>query len=109
MTGTIPWGGWRKAVKLSLLNDNNIRYSNLRIGEEAIYSFKLLSCAESIGYIDKPVYMYVLRGDSLSQSFDSDPWGEIVSRYKDNEWIYNELTVTRRLLNLCAAAILSTE
>lgn len=110
MTGTIPWGDWRKAVKLSLLNDNNIRYSDLRIGEEAIYSFKLLSCAESIGYIDKPVYMYVLRGDSLSQSFDSDPWGELVSRYKDNEEIYNELTATRRLdtlnsLNLCAAAI----
>lgn len=110
MTGTISWGGCRKAVKLSLLNDNNIRYSDLRIGEEAIYSFKLLSCAKSVGYIDKPMYMYVLRGDSLSQSYDSDPWGGVVSCYKDNEKIYSMLTVAKRLntlnsLNLCAAAV----
>ncbi len=91
MTGTIPWGGVRKAVKLSLLNDNNIRYSNFRIGEEAIYSFQLLIYAQSVGFIDNPMYMYVLRGDSLSQSIDVDPWGKLVTQYSNNALIYNLL------------------
>ncbi len=91
MTGTMPWGGVRKAVKLSLLNDNNIRYSDFRIGEEAIYSFQLLTCAESVGFIDKPMYTYLLRDNSLSQSFDTDPWGELVRSYNCNLLIYNML------------------
>ena len=91
MTGAMPWGGVRKAVKLSLLNDNNIRYSDFRIGEEAIYSFQLLTCAESVGFIDKPMYMYILREDSLSQSIDVDPWGELVTNYTRNMMIYNIL------------------
>ena len=93
LTGTMPWGGVRKAVKLSLLNDNNIRYSDCRIGEEAIYSFLLLNYAETVGFIDKPMYTYILRDNSLSQSIDSDPWGELVCMYHSNKLIYNLLTV----------------
>ena len=45
-----------------------------------------------MGFIDRPMYAYVLRGDSLSQSIDADPWGELVAQYRDNVLIYNLLS-----------------
>lgn len=81
MIGTIPWGGVRKAVKSSLIKENNIRYSNQKIGEEALYSFKIMIKAKSIGYIDSCVYYYIQRNDSLSHSEDNDPWGTICRQY----------------------------
>ena len=45
MTGKLPWGGVRKAVRRVILADNAIKYSNHRIGEEALYSFQVLHYA----------------------------------------------------------------
>lgn len=83
MTGKMPWGGWRKAVKTSLLKDNKIYYSEHRVGEEAIYSFKVLQLASSISFIEIPLYNYEVHSGSLSQSFSNDPWGGIVSALKE--------------------------
>lgn len=81
MIGTIPWGGVRKAVKTSLIKENNIKYSNQKIGEEALYSFNIMIKAKSVGFIDSCVYYYVQRNDSLSHSYDEDPWGIICRQY----------------------------
>lgn len=42
MTGYMPWGGWRKAVLRSLIDEQHLRYTDRPAGEEAIYSFELL-------------------------------------------------------------------
>ncbi len=83
MTGKILWGGVRKAVKLSLLQKNNIRYSNHHVGEEAIYSFLLLYYADTVSFIDKPVYNYEVHRGSLSQSIQEDPWGMVAISLKN--------------------------
>ena len=75
MTGNISWGGVRKCIKLSVLQDNNIKYSNHKIGEEAIYSFQALWYAKSVAFIERPLYNYVQRGDSQSHLKVDDPWG----------------------------------
>lgn len=77
MTGRVAWGGVRKCVKRELLIKNNIWYSNHKIGEEAIYSYLVLKFAQTVGFIEKPVYHYLQHGDSLSNSVVDDPWGEV--------------------------------
>ena len=77
MTGRIPWGGVRKAVKLQLLNKYNIRYSNHKVGEEALYSFNLLNNAKSVAFIEEPLYNYFIREDSLSHTKLDDAWGAV--------------------------------
>lgn len=77
LTGKILWGGVRKAAKRELLTRHHILYSENTVGEEALYSFKLLYHAESIEFIRGSVYTYFVHKDSLSHSVLADPWGEV--------------------------------
>ncbi|WP_283699688.1 glycosyltransferase family 2 protein [Clostridium perfringens] len=83
MTGKIEWGGVRKAVKLKLLKKNDIKFSVHKIGEEAIFSFHALYYANSIDFIDVPVYNYVNRAGSQSDYKLNDPWGPIAFELKN--------------------------
>lgn len=82
MTGKLPWAGWRKCVKRSLIKNHNIGYSRHKVGEEAIYSYQVLHYAKTVGFIDQVCYYYMLRDDSLSQSKEEDPWGEVALSLK---------------------------
>lgn len=82
MTGKIPWGGVRKCVKNIIIKEHNIGYSHHRVGEEAIYSYQVLRNANTVGFIDQVCYCYMLRDDSLSQSKEEDPWGEVALSLK---------------------------
>ena len=83
ITGKIDWAGWRKASKSKLIKAHDINYSTHTVGEEAIFSFKLLQYAETIGFIDFAVYNHELRSDSLSQTKLEDPWGEVALSLRD--------------------------
>lgn len=84
MTGKLPWGGVRKAVRTDIIKTNNILYDNFSVGEEALYSFRILSVANSIGFLDKKaVYSYVNRSGSQSKTEDTDPWGKVFAVLKD--------------------------
>lgn len=76
-------GGVRKCIKRKLLIDNQICYSNHKIGEEAIYSYVVLRNAKNIGFIEQTVYHYLQHGDSLSNSLVDDPWGEVALALRD--------------------------
>lgn len=109
MTGKIYWGGGRKAASLRLIHAYNIRYTNHKIGEEALYSFQLLSVAEKIGFLDeKPVYFYVNREDSLSRSRDIDPWGdvaEVLAEHIKTLGMYNEYANTLNAFRVTALVV----
>lgn len=83
MTGKIDWGGVRKALKLMVLLENNVKYTKHKIGEEALYSFQVLWYAKSVAFIDKPLYNYVQRGDSQSHLKVDDPWGGVAMAMKE--------------------------
>ena len=83
MTGSMPWGGWRKAVKRSLILDNKIFFSDHKVGEEAIYSFCVINAASSYAFIDVPVYNYEIHKNSLSQTVIDDPWGDVAKALKE--------------------------
>ena len=52
-------------------------YSDHRVGEEALFSFQVLLYANSIGFVESPVYNYCVRSNSLSQSSVLDPWSDV--------------------------------
>lgn len=80
MTGLLPWGGWRKAVRRSLLIKNKITYSEDSVGEEALFSFCMLRVAEKIEFIPLILYHYVNYPNSQSKKGSDDPWGGVVNK-----------------------------
>lgn len=108
MTGCIPWGGWRKAYKEQLLLNNEIRYSTHKVGEEAIFSFKALYYAKSVGSISNKVYSYVLHEGSLSSTMLEDPWGEVVLNLEKeitDMGVYEKYANTLNAFHVSAAAV----
>lgn len=76
------WGS-RKAVKRSLVIDNNIKYSIDNVGEEALFSLRVLLNSEKISFINKICYHYVNYPNSQSSKGDNDPWGAVCKRIQD--------------------------
>lgn len=81
MTGKFPWG-MVKAVKSSLLDVNEAGFLDINVGEEAIFSFKVLNAASSFGFIEKPIYHYVKGTEGQHKKGDVDPWSEVVLAIK---------------------------
>lgn len=69
LTGKMPWGGVRKIVKTSLVKDNNLRYATqIKVGEESIYSFRVLELAQNIAFQTTSFYHYVDNSNSLTSN-----------------------------------------
>lgn len=83
LTGKIPWGGVRKAVKRDLVQNNGIRYSEIAVGEEALFSFMSLYASKSYSFLEGFVYFYVNREGSQSKVDVDDPWGPTVRVMRD--------------------------
>ncbi|UPS45266.1 glycosyltransferase [Prevotella sp. E15-22] len=77
MTGSLPWGGVRKCVKKQFLIEKKIKFSNHKIGEEAIYSYQVLRFAKTIGFMEGVSYYCLLHDNSLSQTKLDDPLGYV--------------------------------
>ncbi len=110
MTGKINWGGVRKVVKRDIIERNNIRYTNHKVGEEALFTYASVFYSQTIAFIDKPVYFYIQRTDSLSHTLIDDPWGEVALTLKDKtieNGSYVEYADTINAFILSAAAVSS--
>lgn len=69
LTGKMPWGGVRKIVKTALVKDNNLRYATqIKVGEESIYSFRVLELAQNIAFQTTSFYHYVDNSNSLTSN-----------------------------------------
>lgn len=79
------------------------------IGEEALYSFRVLYAAGAIGFLDvKPVYYYVNHEGSQSKIKIRDPWGEIVKilkEYMQENGLYETYADTLNAFNITATVI----
>lgn len=109
MTGKLPWGGVRKAVRKSILTDNNIHYTDHKVGEEALYSFRVVYAAESVAFLDeKPVYYYVNHEGSQSKTVMEDPWGEVVTtiaNYLKTNGLYKDFADTVNAFAITAMVV----
>lgn len=69
LTGKMPWGGVRKIVRTALVKDNNLRYATqIKVGEESIYSFRVLELARNIAFQTNSFYHYVDNSNSLTSN-----------------------------------------
>lgn len=96
MTGKFPWG-MVKAVKSSLLDINEAGFLKINVGEEAIFSFKVLNVASSFGFVNKPIYHYVKDIEGQHKKGDVDPWREVIlaiKQYLQEENIYQTYKAT---------------
>lgn len=66
MTGKVPWGGVRKVVRRRIISDNNLEYAPIKVGEESIFSFRVLEEASVISFQPKAIYHYIDTGESLT-------------------------------------------
>ena len=109
MTGYMPWGGWRKAVKVSLIKENKIRYSEHKVGEEAIYSFCVLQHSDSIRFLKDRFYNYEIRKGSLSQSYNLDPWWDVCIALKKHIKKMNCYEIYADTINafMCVATVIT--
>lgn len=109
MTGKIPWGGVRKTARRSILVDNDIKYTDHKVGEEALYSFRLVHAAKSVDFLDeKPVYYYVNHEGSQSKTVMEDPWGGVVdtiANYLIENGMYKEFADTVNAFAITAAVV----
>lgn len=110
MTGKINWGGVRKVVKREIIENHNIRYSDHKVGEEVLFTYASVFYSKTIAFIDKPVYFYIQRDDSLSHSKMDNPWGEVALALKAKtieNGSYIEYANTINAFILTAAAVSS--
>ena len=57
---------WNKIYSRELFIKNNITFPVKQIHEDNLTTYKLYSCAKTVAYIDKPLYYYVQRPNSIT-------------------------------------------
>ena len=62
---------WNKFVKRELVQENCIKFSEMRRSEDTIFSLKSKIFAKTIAYIDKPMYHYLIRQNSSVHSISA--------------------------------------
>ena len=81
----------------SELLKSNIRFSNLRIGEDLEFVFKVLLFNNNVSYINEPLYTYVMHKDSSINSYNDNQldtlkamdsitlYAKEIGKYEDNK------------------------
>ena len=59
---------WNKLYKKSLFVDNDIWFPKGKKHEDTLTTYKILSKAEKVAYLDEALYSYVERGDSIMKT-----------------------------------------
>lgn len=85
---------WIKAIRRSVLVDNNIKFEKGLLGEDTEWNYHLLMYAKSIEFIDESVIAYRQRKESISHSlkiknltdfiYIITKWSESIKRIEDN-------------------------
>ena len=55
-----------------VIKDSKVRFSNLKIGEDLEFVFKLMIFNNKISYVDKPLYTYVIHNDSSIRTYEKN-------------------------------------
>lgn len=63
---------WCKVYNRDLLNNPTIRFANLRLNEDTVFTKVALSYADSVYYVTKPLYIYEQHDGSLTHRLKHD-------------------------------------
>lgn len=82
MTGMMPWG-MSKVLKRELIDTAQGKFLEINVGEEAIFSYELLKNAQSVGFVEKPIYHYVQNEEGQHTKGNDDPWHPLADAFKN--------------------------
>ena len=78
--GIISWAAWFKVAKADIIK--KYKFSDLSVGEEAVFSFNVLCNSNKIGFIDKNLYHYVYNEEGQHKKGGVDPWRNVAIELK---------------------------
>lgn len=81
LSGSFSWGA-TKAVSAAVLRRSGARFSSCDVGEEALFTFQVLIVANSISFIERPLYHYVQSDEGQHKKGDNDPLREAVAEVR---------------------------
>lgn len=109
LTGKAPWGGCRKVVRSSIIKDNNLTYAPIKVGEESIFSFRILQIADRISFQPKAIYHYVETDTSLTALDDPENSVKVfdfVTGSLENLEMSHQYIRTIRAMAVCALVVI---
>ena len=107
ITGKLPWG-MCKVIRREMIFEGNSTFSDLSVGEEAIFSYEVLRKAASVAFVSKPIYHYVYNPEGQHTKGEFDPWGMMVlqlRRHLENSGGLAEYSVAINSLAINALSI----
>lgn len=108
LIGKVPWGPCSKVVKTKIAKESS--FSNIDVGEELIYSFKILEKSKKISYINTPLYHYIYNDNGQHKKGGYNPWKNVVNNLKkilieNNEYKQYEKAVNTLAVKAASIAI----
>ena len=103
--GIMPWGPCSKVAKTEIVK--KCKFSELDVGEEAIYSFDLLEKSNNIDFIEKPLYHYVHNESGQHTKGGYDPWWNVVKNMEKKLLEIKKISKYQKSLNGLALKSLS--
>ena len=98
MTGLISWG-MNKAFKREILKSIDYGFSELNVGEEAVFSCDILNKSQKIEFIEKPIYHYVQNPNGQHKKGELDPWSPAVREMKAHICDIGQYSLYERNIN----------
>lgn len=83
---------WIATIKRSLYVDNNIKFPNIKVHEDAATLYRVLFFAKNVVCTNQPLYSYFQRTDSLSHALTLDRTTNFLQQFKimDNFFLTND-------------------
>ena len=58
----VPWG---KMIRRDIIEDNHIRFEEIEVSNDVMFSARLASVVKNVGIINRPLYCYTINANSL--------------------------------------------
>lgn len=62
---------WSKVVRATFLYDNNIKFPDIKSGQDYCWSMHMVLCAKKVSFINEYLYTYIQTTNSLSSKYSS--------------------------------------
>jgi hypothetical protein len=81
INGNFSWGVYNKVVKRNIIE--KCEFSNLPVGEEIIFTFNVLEYANTMDFLNCPVYHHVYNDNGQHKKGGIDPWKSVIEVIKE--------------------------
>lgn len=91
------WAGWTKFVNTNFLRKNKIEFSDCSLCEDHIFTLKSLLNAKTLGYIDDPIYNYMVRQNSASRKKAPTDPNKVLDVFQEIQTLLESMKLQKKL------------